>query len=74
MIGEVNSATGDPRRLMDELRKVALAQATIGAQLRFSPASRAAVRAGDDDRAEIDVTDTVAARVVEIGKGRAQTG
>src|SRR6266851_3953732 len=45
MIGEVNSATGEPRRLMDELRKVALAQAALGAHLRFSPASRAAVRA-----------------------------
>ena len=74
IIGEVNSTTGEPRRLMDELRKVALAQAAIGAQLRFSPASRAAVRATTDERDEIDVTDTVAERVVEIGKSRTQTG
>jgi hypothetical protein len=68
LIGDVNQQ-GDPRRLLDDLRKIALAQAAIGAQLGFSPASRAALHQPGGRRA-IDVTDTVARRVVEISKGR----
>jgi hypothetical protein len=72
LIGDVNSQ-GEPRRLLDELRKIALAQAAIGSQLGFSPASRTGLRQ-PGGRTERDVTDTVANRVVEIGKGRAQSG
>jgi hypothetical protein len=72
LIGEINNE-GEPRRLLDEHRKTALAQAQIASALGLTPASEAAIKAEGRFTA-FDVTDAVAERVVEIGKGRAQAG
>ncbi len=70
IIGEVNSATGDPRRLVNELRMLAQAQASIGAQLGLSPASRMAIKA-DGSRAAFDLPAEMLKNVTEIGESRA---
>ena len=64
IIGEVNSTTGEPRRLLDEHRKVALAQATIGAQLGLSPASRMAIKV-NGTRAAFDLPGSMARAATE---------
>jgi hypothetical protein len=47
LVGDVNQA-GDPRSLLDAHRKIALAQASIGAQLGLSPASRRQLQASGE--------------------------
>jgi hypothetical protein len=72
LIGDIDHE-GNPRPLLDMHRRLALAQASIAAQLGLTPASEALIRA-DSGHSAYDVTDAVAERVVEIGKGRTQTG
>jgi hypothetical protein len=67
IIGEVNSA-GDPRRLVNELRMLAQAQASLGAQLGLSPASRMAIKA-DGTRAAFDLPGSMARAATETTDG-----
>lgn len=70
LIGDIDHQ-GNPRPLLDMHRRLALAQATIAAQLGLTPASEALINANSGHSA-FDVTDAVAERVVEIGKERTQ--
>jgi hypothetical protein len=63
LIGEVNNQ-GDPRRLINELRMLAQTQASIGAQLGLSPASRMAIKA-TGTRAAFDLPGSMARAATE---------
>jgi hypothetical protein len=70
--GVVNKG-GEARRLLNDYRLLRQTQLAYSREIGLTPAAKDALHQ-PGGRTEHDVTDTVAERVVEIGKGRAQTG
>jgi hypothetical protein len=71
--GGVVNKGGEARRLLNDYRLLRQTQLGYERELGMTPAAKDALHQ-PGGRTERDVTDTVAERVVEIGKGRAQTG
>ncbi len=63
---EIINGRGESKRLLQDFRRLALAEASIGAQLGLSPQSRVGLR---DSRADaIDISPERAQRAIDVGK------
>ncbi|HUY39801.1 MAG TPA: hypothetical protein VNF29_05060 [Candidatus Binataceae bacterium] len=71
---DIVNAKDEPRRLLDELRKLRLAQLGFARELGMTPAARMAIKA-TGQRAAFDITAALAGddaeRAVEVGESRA---
>jgi hypothetical protein len=68
--GSVVNVAGEGKRLLDDYRKLRLAQASIAASLGMTPASRMAIKAAGT-HAAFDLPAGMAEAVVDIGESRA---
>jgi hypothetical protein len=68
--GSVVNAAGEGKRLLDDYRKLRLAQAVFARELGMTPAARMAIKA-DGSRAAFDLPAEMLKNVTDIGESRA---